>query len=733
MRGVPVAPPLRDIVLVGGGHAHVQVLKSFGMKPPPGLRLTVIAREPHTPYSGMLPGYVAGIYGFDDIHIDLARLSAFGGARFVAAEVTGIDPDERRLHFADRPSMRYDTASLNTGGVPGAAHGVAAGVASEFVTPVKPIGSFLPRWRRLLAARPDRVALVGGGAGAVELALAIAGAQPDVGLTLLADEPELLPHYPGRARRVLGRALANAGVEVVAGFRATAAEGGIVEAADGRQCAADHVLWVTGVDAPSWPRDAGLACDEAGFVRVNRQLQSVSHPDVFAVGDVASLDGQARPKSGVYAVRQGPTLSENLRRHADGRPLCRYRAQRHALAIIGLGEGRALAVRGRGSVSGRGVWRLKQWIDRRFMERFDDLPEMAVDLPTLPAALQADAPDEMRCGGCGAKLGADILARVQERLAVPVSAATERGIGDDAAVIRLPNKAVGAAPRLAASCDAFRAMIDDPYRFGRISAHHALNDLFAMAATPAFALALVTVPVMADAMMEEDLYQLMAGALAVFTEHGVDLVGGHSAEGAELSLGFAVHGYLSGPALEKGGMLPGQRLVLTKPVGTGTLLAGAMRGKTKARHLLAAVEQMDASNAGAAEVLLRFGATACTDVTGFGFAGHLTEMTRASGTGARIELGPFPTLEGALDSLEAGIASSLQASNELALADFAIYGAAPNAAAVRLLADPQTAGGLLASVPAENVGECLTALHEAGYTDASVVGDVTESELEVRA
>ena len=726
MRRAAFAPPLRDIVLVGGGHAHVQVVKSFGMKPPPGLRLTIVAREPHTPYSGMLPGHVAGIYDFDDIHIDLARLSAFGGARFVAAEVVGIDLDEQRLLFRGRPSIRYDVASLNTGGVPG------EGIASEFVTPVKPIGSFLPRWRRLLSTEPTHVALVGGGAGAVELALAIAGQHPNIGLTLLTDEPDLLPNYPRRAQRVLAASLARAGVEVEVGFRAMAAEGGVVRAEDGRQLAVDHVLWVTGVDAPSWPAAAGLACDESGFVRVNQHLQSVSHPDVFAAGDVASLDGQLRPKSGVYAVREGPVLGQNLRRHADGRRLRRYRAQRHALAIIGLGEGRALAVRGKRSISGTGVWRIKQWIDRRFMERFDDLPEMAVDLPALPAALQADVPDEMRCGGCGAKLGADILERVQRRLAVPVSAATERGIGDDAAIIRLPNGA-GGVPRLAASCDAFRAMIDDPYRFGRISAHHALNDLFAMAATPAFALALVTVPVMADAMMEEDLYQLMAGALAVFTEHGVDLVGGHSAEGAELSLGFAVNGYLRGQALEKSGLEAGQRLVLTKPLGTGTLLAGAMRGKTKARHLLAAVDQMDVSNARAAEVLLRHGATACTDVTGFGFAGHLTEMTRASATGARIELANLPALDGALDSLEAGIASSLQPSNELALTDFAIYGGAPNAPLVRLLADPQTAGGLLGSLPAERAAECLTALHEAGYTDASAVGDVTDGELEIRA
>ena len=709
-------PALRDIVLLGGGHAHVQVLKAFGMRPQPGLRLSIVAREAQSPYTGMLPGHVAGWYSADEMHIDLVRLAAFAGARFVAAEATGLDLAERCVRFADRPPMRFDVLSINTGGTPG---GLAA---SSFVTPVKPIGRFLPAWRRLLAAGPPQhFTIVGGGPGGVELALAIAHRHPDVRCALVEAGPTLLGDLPRGMRRRLRAALRRRGVEVLEAFRVTRAEDGRVCAEDGRELATDHVLSATGVEAPAWPAQAGLAVDAAGFVQVDACLRSTSHPDVFAAGDVAGMcrpGATPLPKSGVYAVRQGPVLAANLRAVATSKRLRRYRPQPRALAIIGLGDGRAIAGRGAWHAGGAWAWRWKQWLDRRFMARFAELPEMQAPTPRLPAALRGEAPEPMRCGGCGAKLGADLLRRVLHRLDIHTSADTVQGVGDDAALVRVR------AGELAISCDGFRALIDDVYRFGRIAAHHALNDLFACAARPRFALALATVPAMADALMEEDLYQLMSGALAVLREHDVDLVGGHSAEGAELGLAFSVAGDVAGGVLAKNGLAPGEKLVLTKPLGTGAVLAGVMRGKTRAEHLLAAVDAMDASNATAAEVLRAHGASACTDVTGFGLAGHLTEMTRASGVGARIHTRAVPHLPGALRLFDAGVVSSLQTSNEQALADFAVHGGSPAATTARVLADPQTAGGLLAGVPAEQAADCVAALVACGHVRAAVIGEV---------
>ena len=715
------APPLRDVVLLGGGHANVQVLKRFGMRPEPGLRLTIVAREPHSPYTGMLPGHVAGAYTWDDIHIDLARLAAFAKARFIAAEATGIDPGERCILFAERPPLRYDVLAINTGGVPGERH------ASDFVTPVKPIGRFLPVWQELTATGdpPKRLGIVGGGPGGVELALAIVHRHPGTRCTIVDGDADILEALAPRARRRLLRTLRERGIALVTGARILQARDGELIAEGGTSIAVDHALWVTGVEAPRWLADSGVDTDDHGFVAVNDYLQSTSHPEIFAAGDVAHLGGQIRPKSGVYAVRQGPFLADNVRRQATGRELRRFRAQRHAMAIVGLGVGKAVASRGGLHAAGAWVWSVKQWIDRRFMRKFNDLPVMQETPPEVTEALRGELPPAMRCGGCGAKLGADSLRKVLDRLDVPGSPMIVQGIGDDAAVVEV------AAGNIAMTCDGFRAMIDDPYRFGRISAHHAMNDLYAMGARPRFALAIATVPLMADAMMEDDLLQMMSGALDVFKAVDVDLVGGHSAEGGELGLAFSITGTVPDAALAKDGLAVGQSLVLTGAVGTGTVLAGAMQGRTRAAHLLAAIEQMDSSNAHAADVLREHGATACTDVTGFGLVGHLSEMTRASGMGARIQAESVPVLPGALGLMAAGVASSLQPNNELALADYVVTGEAPNAPVVRLLADPQTAGGLLAGVPQAAAEDCVRRLRAGGYPTAAIIGEVTPGDMDI--
>lgn len=716
------APALRDLVLVGGGHAHIQVVKRFGMRPEPGIRITLIAREVETPYSGMLPGLVAGHYEWSDVTVDLTRLCAFADVRFIDAEVIGLDLEGQEVRLRGRPPIRFDALSINTGGTPGPEY------ASRNVTPVKPIGAFLPEWRRLEptiegAGSGAKVTVVGGGAGGVELALALAHRGADVTIATRSDE--LVLEFNRSARRRVTRLMAARGIEVRAGFDVESTKGSHVISTSGEELAGEHVFWVTGVCAPAWPRESGLALDADGFIAVNEQLQSVSHPMVFAAGDVAAMTDQPRPKSGVYAVRQGPRLTENLRRFLTGRPLQRYRAQRNAMAIMGLGDDSAIAVRGALTASGRWVWRWKQWIDRRFMRRFTELPDMKTDTFQVAAALRDEAPDPMRCGGCGAKLGANVLERVLRRLDVSTSPTTVRGIGDDAAIVEFGHG------RLVTSCDGFRAMIDDPYQFGRISAHHALSDLFAMGSRPTFALAIATVPVMADALMEEDLFQMMAGALAVFRDHDVDLVGGHSAEASELSVAFSVSGVLDGEPMTKDGLKVGQKLVLTKPLGTGTILAAAMRGDASALQMRGALDSMDSSSAAAADAFRDAGATGCTDVTGFGLLGHLSEMTRASGTGARLFNECIPNLSGARELIATGIVSSLQDNNEQSLMDVTISGGGPADPRARLLVDPQTAGGLLAAVPAESAPTCVANLRAMGYPRASIIGDVTESGLEV--
>ena len=293
---------------------------------------------------------------------------------------------------------------------------------------------------------------------------------------------------------------------------------------------------------------------------------------------------------------------------------------------------------------------------------------------------------------------------------------------DDAAVVRVPP-----GKAMVHTVDFFRAFIDDPYVFGKVAANHALGDIFAMGAEAQSATAIVTVPPGLESKVEDVLTQMMSGAIEVLNAAGCALVGGHTGEGAELAMGFAVNGLIDetmGTVLRKGGMRPGDVLLLTKPIGPGTLFAAHAKFGARGRWIDAALDSMCQSNRIGAQVLLAHGATACTDLTGFGLLGHLVEMTRPSGVDAELSLSALPVLDGAEDTVAAGILSSLQPANvrlRRALRDQAAWVDSPR---YPLLFDPQTAGGLLASVPADRADACIDALRAAGYAQAATIGRV---------
>ena len=744
MTGTSGTPVLKDLVLVGGGHSHAIVLRRFGMRPMRGVRITLVARDLHAPYSGMLPGLIAGHYGFDEAHIDLGPLARFAGARLFHATATGLDLAGRRVLCRDRPPIPYDVVSIDVGITPA----LDVPGAREHAVPVKPIGSLVARWERLrerVRASPDRLrlAVVGAGAAGVELTLAIQHALgrlaaagdrfPEPAFHLFGAGGQALPTHNRGARARFARVLRERGVHVHLGRRVVRVEAGRIVVEGGRAVEVDEVMWATAAAAPRWPRESGLEVDELGCIRVAPTLEALSHPGVFAAGDVAAVMGHPREKAGVFAVRQGRPLEANLRRALRGEAARPFHPQRRFLSLISTGDRYAVASRGRWSLEGAWVWRWKDWIDRRFMRRFNQLPEMTDARPAGDADLRRLAPPEvvrelsvaaMRCGGCGSKVGATVLDRVLARLAPLRRDDVVVGLDapDDAAVAEVPPGKV-----VVQTVDAFRALVDDPYLFGRITANHCLSDLYAMGAEPRSALAIVTVPYGSEAKTEALLDDLLAGAVAELNAAGAALVGGHTTEGAELTLGFSVTGVAEREALlRKGGMRPGDRLLLTKPVGTGTLFAADMRRRARARWIDGAIRAMLQPNREASAVVRRHAATACTDVTGFGLLGHLVEMTRASGVDARLALDAIPILDGACETVAAGLLSSLQPHNVRLRRAVANVESAASDPRFPIVFDPQTAGGLLASVPGPAARACLAELHELGYDRAAIVGEVEQ-------
>ena len=377
----------KELVLLGGGHSHVGVLKGFGFRPLDDVRVTVICPDVRTPYSGMLPGFIAGHYRLDDIHIDLRPLCDFAGARLCRTEAAGIDPVARQVLCADGAPVRYDLLSINTGSVPDVRQ--VPGAASHAV-PLKPIRDFLAHWQVLqeLALAQSgrlRIGVVGAGAAGVEMLLAVqyglsrllraSGQSADrMQYFLFSDTPQILPAHPARARRTFERVLAQRQVEVLTGRPVSAVGPGRLTVAGGGEFALESILWATGACAPAWLAHTGLALDARGFIQVDEALRSVSHPEIYAVGDVATLVEHPRPKAGVFAVRVAKPLERNLRRVLRGRDPMPWRPQRSFLSLISTGDRYAVASRNGLALRGRLMWRWKDWIDRRFIRAFSGFP-----------------------------------------------------------------------------------------------------------------------------------------------------------------------------------------------------------------------------------------------------------------------------------------------------------------------------------------------------------------------
>jgi selenide,water dikinase len=372
----------RRLLLVGGGHAHLFVLEALAAGRLPAARATLVAPGPLQAYSGMVPGYVGGRYRPEELTFDLARLARAAGVELIEGEVVRIDAQARRVELRAGGSVEYDVVSFATGSRTTGEE--LPGVAAHALF-VKPIGRALAIVPALEAAaqrgRP-RVLVAGGGAAGVELALAARarlrrlGARTEGSITVVDRGERLLAERSAAAARQAAAALERHGVAVRLGLEVAGAEAGALCLSDGGTLPADVLVWATGPAAPSLFRAAGLATDERGFLLVDDSLRSISHPDIFAAGDAATLcDHPGTPKAGVYAVRAGPILSHNLAAAcagAGGR-LRAWSPQREHLALLDTGDGRAILSYGSLALTAGWAMTLKERIDRRFMRRFQEI------------------------------------------------------------------------------------------------------------------------------------------------------------------------------------------------------------------------------------------------------------------------------------------------------------------------------------------------------------------------
>lgn len=693
------------------------------MHPEPDLKVTLVSPSRETPYSGLLPGVVGGHSPEQDLYIDLGRLCQFAGADLVLATATAIDPGGSEIELRNRPNLAYDYLSIDVGIEPALTDLIEF---DEALVPVKPISGFMARFNLVYEQYRGggAFAIVGAGAAGLELAFALnhrlgikakKNGLPKPVLYLCQAAAELLPEAPPRLRAKAKNALAAQGIQFQPQFRAVRQGAGQLASASGAVLEVDQVFWATGAAPQAFLQNSDLAGTPSGYIAVNAQLQSVSHPNVFAVGDAADMVEQARPKAGVYAVRQAPVLFKNLVRMHRGQSLIRFKPQQRVLSLIALGEQTALGYKGPFWGWGRSLWRLKRRIDYKFLDSFKNLPLM-----TPPSVSNGEALDpNMQCRGCGAKVASSILSEVLSELDPDGGR-----VLDDSAVLTPP-----AGELMIQSVDAFRPIIDDPYVLAKIAVVHAVSDIYAMGGRVGPIMVNLTLPYGSESITRSLLQQVMAGVLSQTKAEGGQLVGGHTAEGLELNITVSVTGWAPPDDIRTSrGTQLDDHLVLTKALGTGTLFAASMRGQAAPSWISHAVAMMLQSNRPAGALIAAPSVHAVTDVTGFGLAGHLQGML-AAGQGVDLILPHLPVLNGALTSLsELGVYSTAHDKNQRAatLVRTQDFSDPELLARQSLLFDPQTSGGLLISVAPDASQDLVARLKASGFDQAAVIGRITD-------
>jgi selenide,water dikinase len=695
-----------DLVFIGGGHSHSLVLRMLAMKPIDNVRLTLITDTLLTPYSGMLPGYIAGHYSEKETHLDLNTLCKAAQVRLIHGRVNGIDLANKTIQLENQASIGYDKVSINTGSTPN----VNVEGAREFGVGVKPVSQLTAKWRGLLAQKTEHSAahwaVIGGGAAGIEMVLAIAYRFKQAGdplkLSLVQSGDTLLPGYHRNVQKHVAIALKQYGIELITGFRVSRVTQHAIESDTGNTLSIEQSIWCTPATAPKWPALAGLDTDESGFIAVNQFLQSTSHTDVFACGDVATMVQSPRPKAGVFAVRAAPFLTKNLRAAFSQQLMTPVSLQNDFLSLISLGGKNAVGQRSWLSLKGEWVWRWKDRIDQTFMDLFSK------NLPAMPT--MDNAP--MHCAGCGSKIGPELLRDTLKELSVFPNKHFDTDLtqAEDAPVAAVINNTA-----LLQSIDGFRAFSDDDYKLGIAATHHAVNDLYAMGLQPTSAQVWANLKFEHPRLTKRDFKRLMQGVTETLLHHETTLVGGHSTEGIETHLALVVNG--TGDVYwQKNALQEGDWLLLNKPLGSGLILAADAQGKATTQSIEALWIHLLQSNRAFFLALKNLKVHAATDVTGFGLIGHLLEMVEGTQFGIKITTDNVPLISGALELSRQGFESTLlpQLMPMLHQCDTNNV----DWAVIKCLLDPQTNGGLLVSVSAD-VGRDIMS-----KTDAVKIGEV---------
>ena len=695
-------PITNDLVLVGGGHSHIILMMELSKKPIQGNRITLVSNEIDTPYSGMIPGFIEGVYSWRESHIDLYKLSLRLNIRFIHSKVINISSANKEIYLKDRPSIKFDVLSVDSG-IESNYKKIKG--AEKFCIPVKPISGLANNFLNKIKDLND-IAFIGGGAGAVELALAIRKRyirdKSNLKISIITGKNGLLSSFSNHTRQTSKNALKEAGISIIENTEVLEVKKNKIIMSDNNTLKIDKCILSTNAMAPNWLKSSDIKLNANGFIIVNSAFQT-NREFIFAAGDIVDFDNQNLHKAGVFAVRSGKPLAKSIKSYIITKSGKKYSFRKNYLALIGLSNGYTIGTKYNYSYSSKFNSFLKKYIDQKFIDKFknksskkneyiSDIINKTLSLLDINSKFNFVKSNQMQCKGCAAKVPFTALKNTLPENITDSS--------DDAS-------SISNYPQLFQTIDMINAIIPDPFLMGKIAANHSLSDIIAVKSKPIAALMMLQLPFSNVDINSRDLEQVLCGAKEIFDKHNCIINGGHTMIGKDSDpvIGFTVTGEskLKENKNKKSYKIKNNdTLVLTEKIGSGIIFCGINNDMIDSYFQKDVITQMTNGNFLFGNISEKLNILSMTDITGFGLANHLLNLIKRdkNKTGLTIFPEKIPIFNGVKEAIDKGVKSSLFESNYNTAINSIIYDRQKKSID-EILYDPQTVGGLAFIVPKE--------------------------------
>ena len=682
----------KQLVLIGGGHANVQVLRKLCMNEYRGLNVILISEGYEAIYSGMTPGYIKKFYSLKDISIDLQRLCFNAGATFIKDIVINLDTQNQKVYLKDNPSVSFDILSINSGSI---SNNQNINLNNESkVIPVKPISSLVSNLSLIdglvKKSSQKKISIVGGGVAAFELSFALYKRyNGNISLNIISSPLLAEKNLNISTINKLKKIANNLGINLISNKVITINNSEIALDNDDK-IQSDCVLLSTGASLPDWLEKSDLEKTE-NFIAVNHQLQSLNHKNIFVTGDAATIKNYKRPKSGVMAVRQGEVLKENLFLFLLKKPLKKFKPQNNWLYLIGTHKNSAVLNYFNFSFSGNWCWQLKKIIDLNFMRKFSFSEQNDMNKKIYNLNNFKDDTPKMYCQGCGSKVSKNTLINF-------LSNQNNNKELSDSTEIKFEQSAV---LQTIDHIKLFKSI--NPYDFGIISYLHSQNDILSAGGSVHSLSVSIGVPFSENLVESFYLEYFMRGIQIEASKDDAYLAAGHSYQTEEPAVTITMNGSIKQKS-KKYLANEGNLIYLSKPLGTGYLLAAYFQNSQllSISDFEKLLRYLKTSNDSAAKSGFSYGSQLMTDISGFGLASHLGDICQSSNLSAQINLKNEILINNKLEILK-NYESSGYKNNHLS--SFDSIDIKENHPLIKIIFDPQTNGPLLMAIDKEKKNE----------------------------